>query len=87
MSRTEYSLVIEPLSEEDGGGYLAHAVGLPGCFSDGETPQEAAKNIQGAISAWMESAVEMGRAIPSPVRVGYDGGQSPEAAAKIEAAE
>ena len=41
MSMLTYAVVIEPLSAEEGGGYLAPVPDLPGCMSDGETPQKA----------------------------------------------
>ena len=37
----DYSFEIRPLSEEDGGGFLITFPDLPGCMSDGETPEEA----------------------------------------------
>jgi predicted RNase H-like HicB family nuclease len=39
---------------------------LPGCMSDGATPEEAASNIQGAFSAWIEAARDLGHAVPKP---------------------
>jgi predicted RNase H-like HicB family nuclease len=63
---SEYPVVIEPLSEEDGGGFVATVPDLPGCMSDGETREEAARNIADAISAWIEEASRLGRAIPAP---------------------
>ena len=36
-----YAHVVEPLTEEDGGGYLITFPDLPGCMSDGETEVEA----------------------------------------------
>lgn len=36
-----YAHVVEPLAEEDGGGYLTTFPDLPGCLSDGETMEEA----------------------------------------------
>jgi antitoxin HicB len=62
----EYAVRIEKLSKEDGGGYLALAPDLPGCMSDGATPEEALKNVQEAIESWIESAKEWGRDIPRP---------------------
>jgi predicted RNase H-like HicB family nuclease len=59
-----YKVEIVKLSEKDGGGYLAHVPKLPGCMSDGETPEEASKNIQDAIKCWIETAKELGREIP-----------------------
>ena len=66
MTRLQYAVLIEPLSDDDGGGFLASVPDLPGCMSDGETPEEAIINVQDAILAWLESAQEMGRPIPEP---------------------
>lgn len=69
MTQLQYPIVIEPLSEEDGGGFLATVPDLPGCMSDGETPEEALVNVQDAILTWLEAAQELGREIPTPSRV------------------
>jgi predicted RNase H-like HicB family nuclease len=61
-----YKIVIEPLSEADGGGFLATVPELPGCMSDGETRAEALANVEDAIATWICSARKMGRAIPEP---------------------
>ncbi len=53
----DYAIRIEKLSAEDGGGYLATVPDLPGCMSDGETPEEALNNIQDAIPTPMPSPV------------------------------
>ena len=37
--KLEYSLRIERLADKAGGGYLATVPDLPGCMSDGETPE------------------------------------------------
>ena len=65
-SRLEYTVVLSPLSVEDGGGFLASVPDLPGCVSDGDTPEEAVSNVQDAIDAWIEAAHELGRIIPKP---------------------
>ena len=64
MTKYDYTIVIETLPLEDGGGYLATVSDLPGCMSDGETYEEAASNVQDAILSWLEAAREMGRPIP-----------------------
>jgi antitoxin HicB len=61
-----YPILIEPLSDDDGGGFLATAIDLPGCRSDGETYEEALANVQDAIQGWLEACVELGRPIPEP---------------------
>jgi antitoxin HicB len=66
MRKPEYAVVIEPLSEEDGGGFLATVPDLPGCMSDGHTREEAARNVEDAIASWLEEARSVGREIPRP---------------------
>ena len=63
MPSLEYP-VVSPLSEDDGGGFLATVPDLPGCMSDGETPAEAIENVQDAIEEWLDLARKMGRDIP-----------------------
>ena len=64
--KLEYAVRIERLAESDGGGYLATVPDLPGCMSDGETPEEALKNVQDAITSWIEAAKEWKLDIPEP---------------------
>ncbi len=66
MRAPDYSIVIEPLSAEDGGGFLATVPDLPGCMSDGSSREEAVRNIEDAIEMWLDQARSMGRAIPEP---------------------
>ncbi len=66
MAEREYPVVIAPLAAEDGGGFLATVPDLPGCMSDGETREEAARNIADAIAAWIEEAKHLGRPVPEP---------------------
>ncbi|MDL1872548.1 type II toxin-antitoxin system HicB family antitoxin [Deltaproteobacteria bacterium PRO3] len=44
-------IVLEPSDE---GGYTVYAPSLPGCISEGDTKEEALKNIQEAISLFLE---------------------------------
>ena len=68
MSSLRYSVLVSPLSQEDGGGFLATVPDLPGCMSDGQTPQEALANVQDAIESWIEAAHDLGRDVPQPSR-------------------
>lgn len=65
-----YAHVVEPLTEDDGGGYLISFPDLPGCMSDGETEVEALANARDAFSAWMSARAHMGKPIPKPTRHG-----------------
>ena len=64
--KPEYAVRIERLAESDGGGYLAIVPDLPGCMSDGDTPEEALSNVQEAIASWIESAKEWKLDVPKP---------------------
>lgn len=68
MSRLEYPVVVSPLALEDGGGFLVTVPDLPGCISDGETPEEALANVMDTIAMWIEAANEDGRSVPPPSR-------------------
>ncbi len=68
MPQPDDPVLIEPLAPEDGGGYLATVPDLPGCMSDGETREMAARNVGDAIKAWVEEARVLGRAVPAPSR-------------------
>lgn len=65
-TRGDYKVVIEPLSDEDGGGFLATVPELPGCMSDGATRAEALANVEDAVATWIHCAHKMGHAIPEP---------------------
>lgn len=55
MQVARYDVTITALSEDDGGGFAATVPALPGCMSDGDTPEEAAENVRDAIVAWLET--------------------------------
>lgn len=62
----EYPCEIRPLSSEEGGGYSITFPDLPGCRSDGATPEEAIENGRDALASWLEVAREFGDQIPKP---------------------
>jgi|GEM_PF-588619 len=39
--------------DEEYKGYVAEAIGLPGCFSQGKTMEEAIENIKDAIKGYL----------------------------------
>ena len=47
-------------------GYLAKAPELPGCFTAGETPEEALELLRDAMELWFESMLDTGDPIPEP---------------------
>ena len=46
-----FTIVIE---KDETGYYTAEVPALPGCLSQGKTPDEARKNIKEAIEGWIE---------------------------------
>jgi antitoxin HicB len=56
-----YTATIEPAEE---GAYFVQVPALPGCFTQGETWNEAVANAQEAIECYLESLAKHGDAIP-----------------------
>lgn len=52
-------------SDEDS-AFIAEIPELPGCVSDGETYEEAIANVKDAAEAWITTAKDLGREIPTP---------------------
>jgi len=62
-----YPIAIEP-------GDAKHAYGvigpdLPGCFSAGDTLDEAIDNAREAIELWLETVIDDGGAVPTPGQI------------------
>jgi antitoxin HicB len=66
MSDLRYAVTVEPLPDADGGGFVAFVPGLPGCMSDGATPEDALANVIDAIGVWIEAAGDIGHEVPRP---------------------
>lgn len=54
------------LLPEPEGGYFIRIKELPGCLSEGETPEEAFRNIEEAMRLWLEVAINEKHPIPEP---------------------
>jgi antitoxin HicB len=57
--------MIIPNVEE--GGYLAEVLELPGCVTEGRTPEDAYRNLEDAMTGWIAASLDTGRPIPEPV--------------------
>ncbi len=51
---------------DDDNAFVAEVPELAGCMADGPTYQEALANAETVIQEWLETARELGRAIPEP---------------------
>ncbi len=60
MTKYRFSVVIE----KDSDGYFAFCPELQGCYTQGDTYEEALKNIEDAIQLHIEDRKENGEEIP-----------------------
>ena len=57
----QYTVIFHEAEE---GGYWAEVPALPGCYSQGETVEEAMKNLREAVESHVEALKEDGQRIP-----------------------
>ncbi len=62
-----YPIAIEPGSSTVAFGVIVPD--LPGCFSAGDTLDEAMAGAEEAVAAWVDAALDSGQAIPPPTRL------------------
>ncbi|NLC52894.1 MAG: type II toxin-antitoxin system HicB family antitoxin [Firmicutes bacterium] len=61
-------LIIRVCIERDGGMYHAYAPDLKGIHVGGETEEEAFRNVQDAVYAYLESLMKHGEPFPTILR-------------------
>jgi predicted RNase H-like HicB family nuclease len=59
-----YELIIYWSKEDE--SFVVEVPELPGCTADGRSYREALENVEKVIEEWIETARELGRAIPEP---------------------
>jgi predicted RNase H-like HicB family nuclease len=52
------------LEQEPDGGFVASVPALPGCVSQGDTREEALRNIREATELYIEDCVDAGNPLP-----------------------
>jgi predicted RNase H-like HicB family nuclease len=62
-----YPIAIEPGDAKHAYGVIVP--GLPGCFSAGDTLDEAIDNAKEAIELWLETVIDDGGAVPDPGQI------------------
>ena len=63
-SEFKYEIILYWSSDDE--AYIAEVPELPGCSADGMTYREALANAEQIIREWLQTALELGRAIPKP---------------------
>ena len=61
---TKYEIIIYWSAADQ--AFIAEVPELPGCAADGETYRDALQNVEVVMQEWIETAKELGRAIPKP---------------------
>ncbi len=59
-----YEVIICWSAEDE--AFIAEVPELPGCAADGPTYEVALANVRVVIEEWIETAQQLGRAIPEP---------------------
>ncbi len=59
-------VILEPAEE---GGYTVYCPSLKGCVSEGETREQALKNIKEAIELYIESLIAHNEPVPLDINV------------------
>jgi predicted RNase H-like HicB family nuclease len=63
-NKHRYEIILYWSNEDE--AYIAEVPELPGCAADGKTYQEAIAMAEVIIDEWIETARELGRAVPEP---------------------
>lgn len=63
MHTYDFKVLLEP---DPSGGYVVVCPSLPGCYSQGDTIDEALENIKEAILLCLEDMIAEGEEIPDP---------------------
>ena len=58
--------LIEMFWSDEDQAYLCTAPDLPGCSAAGDTPLEAIREMQDAMSSWLQACSNIGRQLPAP---------------------
>jgi predicted RNase H-like HicB family nuclease len=67
LKRRSYRLPV--VIEKNGKGYFAYCPSLQGCYTQGDTYEEALENIEDAVRLHIEDRLACGEVIPSSDRV------------------
>ncbi|MDC9727487.1 MAG: type II toxin-antitoxin system HicB family antitoxin, partial [Candidatus Thioglobus sp.] len=49
-----YDIIVSKLSEKEGGGHLAYYQDIEGIMGDGESKEQAVKDVKSAFSAYVD---------------------------------
>jgi predicted RNase H-like HicB family nuclease len=62
--KNKYEIILYWSNDDD--AVIAEVPELPGCMADGADYKEALENVEIVIEQWIQTAKDLGRAIPIP---------------------
>ncbi len=68
MGQQVYTIELHPADPDEGEGFWVSVPALPGCFTQGETYEEAVGRAQEAIECHLEALAKSGQPIPAESR-------------------
>lgn len=63
MIKRKYTIILTP-GQPDEGGYCVEVPTLPGCFTEGETIEQAICNAKEAVAGYLQSLLDDGLPLP-----------------------
>jgi len=72
-SKLPYTIIVEPWDDGHGIYWVARIAELPHCLIHGDTPEDAAREIEEVKRDWIKSNLQRGLPIPEPVPHRYSG--------------
>ena len=65
----DYDIIVDSLSEADGGGYFAYYKDIPSVMGDGETKDEAIEDVKKAFECFVEISIKNKDIIKEPQNI------------------
>ena len=65
----DYDIIVDSLSEADGGGYFAYYKDIPSVMGDGETKDEAIEDVKKAFECFVEASIKNKDTIKEPQNI------------------
>ena len=66
MTKYRYTIVVE---QDEDGVYIASCPAIQGCYTQGDTYEQAVENVKDAIRLHIEARIELGEPVPLEVAI------------------
>ena len=65
----DYDIIVDKLSEDDGGGYFAYYKDIPSIMGDGETREDAILDVNKAFESYVDISIQNRDTIKEPIGI------------------